>query len=474
MAEAAAAVVARVVDGPAPTATDTVAPVAPVRTAATQPAAPAPQGARPTPPAVAGHDEASADAPPLPSEQAEAAAPVPKRPVRRPGTRRVSRPVKPVSPMAAPRVDIPFVIPGEEHLAREELREQGQHLARQDRWDRLSDRLLDLDRRRVLTPGLVSAAALLAEGARLDVLNAAREGIARNAPKTVHDAVADLEQTRAEFPESPGLAAVLALTHVDVAQLWRGNAALSALATMRRTWHDRNMSKAARLVDQFDPFECDSPLWAAIRCAVLEADPMPGARVADDYEDLIDLDPGNPGHMMALGRDLHPHRFGSWEALDLNARRTAARTGDLWGLGAYAWIWIGAMQTRSGAQRRLDVDLFAAGLHDILDRHGDQHMVNVLAALTGLVLPPARIVDAREKSVGDNFGWIAQNHLREIHPLVWAETALPGQPTSGRMLPEELVSCGKARALSTLADQFEAQMGRSGYLVVGETGLQVA
>ena len=376
-------------------------------------------------------------------------------------------------PPLRPRVDIPVCDPGPDAEAATRLRARGQFLARQDDWDRLAQEIREAESARALTPGLFAKAALLAEGARTDIKEAVRQAVAEDEARAVRVMLASLEVVREDMPDCPVIALVLALAHVDAAQAWRGTQSLAALPDLNREEYARHMASATALNDLFDPFEHDSPLWATVRCAVLEADPHPRQRVADDYEDLIDLDPGNPHHLSNLGRNLRPSTFGTWEQLDQQARRTAARTADVWGVGGYVWVYYGALCADAGAYRRLDAELFVEGLHDILARHGSQDMVNRLAAFAGLTLGgPADPASARRR-IADCLGWIAQDHLREVHPMIWADAALPPRPLRDTPEDTDPIRRGRMRAISSLAEFYAPALDTGRRLVFEPEGMRI-
>ncbi len=373
-------------------------------------------------------------------------------------------------PLPGPRVQAPVRDPSPEAETRRALIERGRFLARQEAWDALGQEITGADRDRALTKGLHPVAMLLAQGARSDATAAARAAVRKGEPRSVRSIVSALESNLDDSGECPAFAFVVAMTHVDLAAAWRGGARLRDLPPQPRDMHDRHLLAAAELADRYDPFEQDSALWAAVRCAVLEADPAPAQRVADDYEDLIDLAPGVPDHMCALGRDLLPRRFGSYEALDLQARRTALRQADLWGAGGYAWVFLGALEQDLGAFRRLDAEFFCEGLHDILDRHPNQHLINRLAAFTALSLSGPAPDDSVQGRVRDAFGWIVQDHLRELHPVIWATAPMPGRGARVELEDEDLSARGVARALLAIAEHFGPQLADGEKVVIGPEG----
>lgn len=372
-----------------------------------------------------------------------------------------------------PRVEIPVCDPCPETVARDKHLSRGRFLARQDAWDRLAAEFHTAERERHMTPGLLPVAALLASGARADVMAAARGAVQRTEPRRARAVLAALDLAMEEQPDCPATAFVAAMAHVDLARDWRGASPPSALSPQRRDAYDWHMRRAAGLADRYDPFECESPAWAEVRCALLEAAPRPGLRAADDFEDLIDLTPLAVGHYTALGRAMRPKAFGSWEMLERQARRTAERTRDLWGAGGYAWVYIGALEVDAGAERRLDAEYFAEGLHDILARQPGQHMANRLAAFAGLTMGgPARTGSARRR-IADSLGWIAQDHLRALHPRVWALAPIPGRAHPAEAEAEDLVRRGRIHAMSSLAEFYAPALENGRRLVFGPDGISL-
>ncbi|MGP6085726.1 hypothetical protein [Antarctobacter jejuensis] len=385
---------------------------------------------------------------------------------------RVPRPLPSVPPLRT-RVEIPICDPAPDAEACASLRQRGQFLARQEDWETLAQEIETADNARQLTPGLRGVAALLCEGARSDVRAAIVQASARQNAAEGLAAFEALETVLEDLPDCPAFASVLALAHVDAAKVWRGARSLADLPENRRACFDHHMAAATALSDRYDPFQHGSALWAQVRCLVLDADPNPRERVTDDYEDLIDLDPGNPGHFRDLGRELRPARFGNWDLLDQQARRTAAQTADVWGVGGYTWVYFGVLSADSGAFRRLDAELFAEGLHDILSRRPTQEMANLLAALTGFTLGSASMNGSAHRRLAECFGWIAQDHLREIHPRIWAEAACPRHDPDAEPEDRDLVKRGRMRALSSLTQFYAPALDAGRRLVFDADGMRM-
>ncbi|WHZ33604.1 hypothetical protein [Sagittula sp. MA-2] len=375
-------------------------------------------------------------------------------------------------PPLRPRVEIAVRAPGPDAAQRADHIARGRHLARQEVWDELAELIAAADRGGQLTDGLFPVALLLAQGARSDVVQAARELVRRGEPKTALAILAAFRATLEDENAGPPLDGLAALAHVDVALSWRGASAPAQLSAQRRAAYASHMGEARALADRHDAFEAGSSYWAALRCAVLEADPAPAARVADDYEDLIELAPEVPAHMMALGHDLRPRRFGSWEMLDSQARRVIGQTCDIWGMAGYTWVYIGALERDAGALRRVDAELFTEGLHDILQRHPTQDMANRMAAFTGLTLGGPSDPGSARRRLADAFGWITQDYLRELHPEIWANAPSPGRP----LPPEDsqdTVRRGRVRAISTMAEYYAPALDVGRRLVFTPDGVRM-
>ncbi|SMX50506.1 hypothetical protein MAA8898_04819 [Maliponia aquimaris] len=382
------------------------------------------------------------------------------------------RPITRVPPLRPP-IEIPVADPGPDAERAAELRARGQFLARQEDWERLAQEMLQADRARARTPGLRSVADLLSQGARSDFADAIALALGSGNMAEVAAVLGSVDALRDDMPDCPAIAHVAAMTYVDAASACRAAGGTPDGDQTLRKARARYLAAAAALNDLFDPFEWDSPLWAAVRCALVEADAKPRDRVADDYEDLIDLDPGNPHHLRSFGNDLRPTRFGDWEVLDRQARRTAARTADVWGVGGYAWVYFGALGRDKAALRRLDAELFVEGLHDILTRHRTQDMANRLAALTGYTLGGVATGGGALHRLADCLGWIAQDHLRELHPVIWAEAAPPITGSIALAEDADPWRRGRARALSSLAAYYAPALEAGRRLVFTDDGLRM-
>lgn len=348
---------------------------------------------------------------------------------------------------SSPKLSLPIIDTSAEEDARTALFEEGLHLARQDAWGILGERIRNADAARRMTPGGVPEAELLAEGARADAITAATRAVTKNDEQAAADIMGDMALVLEEVPNDHGVAYVIAMAHIDIGWAWRGEGWRQDIPASHRASFFRHFKLAGDLVDQFDPFELDSPMLAAVRCALLSGEARPRDRASDDYEDLIDLAPGAAKYMRALGNHMLPRWFGSYERLDHEARRTMERTTDIWGSGGYTWTYLDALTVDQDAFALLDAHLFCQGLRDILDRQNDQHTVNVFAAYTGSALDPAGVNKEARLKVARSFDWIVSAYLEEVHPRVWY--AAKGVWAS-RMDDQSRLAKGRHRASAAL------------------------
>ncbi|PVA11319.1 hypothetical protein DC366_06160 [Pelagivirga sediminicola] len=369
------------------------------------------------------------------------------------------------APVAAPKPDLEtlsrrIILPSmpvtDEEMARASYQDCGLKLARQEMWEELGRRIREADSTRAATPGGESGALLLAFGARSDVVAAAEDAL-HDGAAPAPDGIDALEAVGAEFAGDYAIALVVALAHVDLAWAWRGapprGDAAAAVAQAAR-----HLARAADILDPHCGFAENAPSLAAAQCALMVgAQDRQEASIADHFEDLIDLDPASPRHMRALGVALLPERQGSYRLLELEARRTAARTGDIWGAGAYPWVYLDALALDHGALAMVDTAFFIDGLRDILRRSPDQHTANLLAAFCAVTLrgdpaepEAARMARARLQGCLD---WILRDHLHELHPLIWTQ-ALRRPGASPLPSRRALISEGRQTALRAIAAQF--------------------
>ena len=249
------------------------------------------------------------------------------------------------------------------------LRGIGQFLARQDRWCDLAGKIRIAERARSKTSGGMPVTDLLAFGARHDVVAAAEHAIGEGVPAgspALLSGIGGLEAVLTEHHSDPAIALIVASAHIDIGWAWRGSHPDQDIPKHKKASFGAHFDRASKILNSFNGVELDSPALAAAQCALLPGLRDPSARIADDYEDLIDLDPHNERYMRAMGNHLLPRWFGDYNQLELEARRTASRTQDVWGDAGYTWVLFDAAANDEGACAALDPEFFVDGLKDIL------------------------------------------------------------------------------------------------------------
>ncbi|WP_245706576.1 hypothetical protein [Ruegeria marina] len=387
----------------------------------------------------------------------------------------------PVSPL---KLEDALTIPVAECSRDEEecraARERGQFLARQDRWSELSDEIRTADNGRHRTIGGTAVADLLAYGARCDVVAAFEDALndGRCGSETfLSDGIRGLEFVRQEQPHDPYVNMVVALAHIDMAWTWRGTVRETIIPRMNREKCAAHFDRARDLLHPWCGIELDSPLLQSTCCAMLAGVPAASRNVADTYEDLIDLDPRNPRHMRALGNHLLPRWFGTYQALELEARRTAARTHDIWGAGGYTWVCFDAIALDEEACAGVDIEFFVDGLRDIVRVCPGQETINLLAAYCTVTLLSGfginEKADMARVQICNAADWLIRDHLTEIHPLIWAHAA-DGFANNMRISsPSRFAARGRANALQAIAHLFRDEIRRGNRVVFTPDGPQV-
>ncbi|OIQ33714.1 MAG: hypothetical protein BM562_00490 [Alphaproteobacteria bacterium MedPE-SWcel] len=372
-------------------------------------------------------------------------------------------------------LSIPVPESNAENEAADQAIAEGQFLARQDRWDTLEKRIAEVDLARDATPGGTSIADLIAYGARADVINAVDHALMAGLPLTERvtlEGIMSLERVRLEFGRSPVLSTVVALAHLDIAWACRRNSARGAAhgkgaLSPRATAHH---ARAGEILSML-PDTCSAhPFHQAARCALYSGGgPAAPRQIADDYIDLIQMAPGNPRHLRALGTHLAEQDHEGLSALDLEARRVAALVESDWGAAGYTWVYFDALARSDAACARLDVDFFLEGVGDIVARAPNQDRVNLLSAYCSIVLKPDPKADPEARRVRNRIAeaanWLIRDHLRELNPLIWAHAGAgfdnDAQVSSARTFAER----GRADALRAIADLFRDDI-EAGHRVV--------
>lgn len=372
----------------------------------------------------------------------------------------------------AKRIILPSLPVADEDMARLNHWEMGRQLARQDEWEKLADMITSADDARLATPGGVSEAALLAAGAQSDVVAAATDALSDGAAPDP-SGLLQMEEALADVDDNHAIAMVAAMAHIHIGRAWRTEGPEERRDTEQR----HHFKRAEALLMDYDAVVLDAPSLAALQCSLTELLCPDPSIVARAYHRLLALDPHAPGHMRAFGLALLQAGFVNETLLDREARRIAQETPDIWGKGAYTWIYLDVLARNAEALETVDAALFEAGLRDILRRKKDQHITNELAAFCAISMAP------REEEASKNaartrarlhgcLDFILSDHLQELHPLIWCEAQQFNGPQAPRAnAPRALVAQGRQRALRVIAQRFADQLADGSSIAFSPAGM---
>ncbi|WP_226892675.1 hypothetical protein [Phycobacter azelaicus] len=369
----------------------------------------------------------------------------------------------------------------EEDAACSALQEEGQFLARQERWQELSERLAAADAASHSTPCGMPEAELLAYGARADVVNAVEHALSDGAPwdqRQLIDGIMALEAIRKDHRSDPYLTALIAFAHIDIGWLWRGPGLEEPPSRVHLRRCAAHFERARVLLAKLSDQPSDSAFLAAADCSLFSAQKAGTLHVADAYARLIDLAPRNHRPMRALGLQMLPRCSGSYAALELEARRTAARTEDIWGAGGYTWVYFDALTTDPEASGHVDTKFFVDGLRDILNHVPSQAMANLLSAYCAVALGGAQLNGKSARTPREEIAtaadWLIRDHLREVHPLIWAHAG-QGFDNNARVKSLRRFSArGQAQATEFIAQIFREELSRGQKIAISPDGLHMS
>lgn len=376
---------------------------------------------------------------------------------------------------------IPLLIacpnPTSEDRERDAHRKRGLFLGRQEAWEELSGELRISDDLRERTSGTMPVSELLSYGARSDVVLAAEHALLdgkpdRNAPMLA--GIEALELMLAEGANDPMCAVLVAQSHMDLGWAWRGRMTAASKQRQNVEAFEAHFDRAKDILDDVGESCSQSPFYHRAKCALNGAGIHAKEQIARDYEHLIDLDPKDPGPMRALGTYLSPKWFGSIDLLEVEARRTAARTQETWGAGGYTWVMFDTLGSNPEVCENLDAAFFIEGLHDIATRLKDQHSINLLAAYCAYLDGPAsddsRPGETVKRDIANCASWIVRDHMTELHPLIWAHAATGFANNVAVSSPRRFAAKGQHDALQVIAQLFQREIAQGRRIIFTAEG----
>ena len=374
-------------------------------------------------------------------------------------------------------LSIPCPDPTREERIRDTHQNHALRLARQEDWGKLAALIRAADNDHDMTQGGMPVAELMAFGARADVVMAVEHALldstpARDAP--LMRGIEALEFILAERPNDYIIGCIVAQAHMDMAWAWRGIGWDVEVAPRNREAFDAHFARARDIVSAFNGQPETSPLLTGTACALLGGSASSTRSVADRYATLIDLNPTNCGSMRTLGIQMLPRRSGSLAALELEARRTAARTQNSWGAGGYTWVMFDAISLDDEACARVDLPFFIEGLRDIATKRPEPHTVNLLAAYCANTMGQAfsgnDAADHIRSQIADCAAWIVREHMTELHPMIWAHAAQGFANNLRVASASRFAAAGQDDAMRIIAGLFRREIAAGNRIVFTEQG----
>lgn len=381
------------------------------------------------------------------------------------------------SSKALNHLSIPCPDPTREERIRDGHQNRALRLVRQEDWDKLIKLITTADRDHTMTPGGMSVAELMAFGARADVVLAIEHALLDRVPEKdapMLRGIEALEFVLAEYPDNYVIGCIVAQAHIDIAWSWRGIGWDVEISPRNREAFEAHFARARDIVTHFNGVPAESALLASTACALLRGDQCNTESVADCYEALIDLNPANTGPLRALGTHMLPRWYGSYAALELEARRTAARTQEIWGAGGYTWVMFDAISVDDEACSRLDLSYFIEGLRDIVSRRPEPHTVNLLAAYCANTMGQAfsgnDAADHIRAQIAGCADWLVREHLTELHPMIWAHAAQGFANNLRVSSASRFAAAGQDDALRIIAGMFKREIADGKRIVFTDEG----
>ncbi len=374
-------------------------------------------------------------------------------------------------------LSIPCPDPTLEDRTRDAHQNRALRLVRQEDWKTLSALIAEADAARTLTPGGMSVAELLAFGARADVVLAVEHALLHRSPPQdapVLSGIEALEHVLEEHKDDYVIGCIVAQAHIDLAWSWRGIGWDVEIAPRNREAFDAHLARAEDIIASFKGRPEGSALMASASCILLRGKHFSTKIVADRYEALIDLNPQNTASLRALGSHMLPRWYGSYGALELEARRTAVRLKPHWGAGGYAWVMFDAICVDDEACARLDLEFFIEGLRDILNRRPDPHTANLLAAYCANTMGQAfsgnDSADHIRAQIAKCAEWIVREHLTELHPMIWAHAAQGFANNLRVASAQRFAAAGYDDALRIISGIFKREISEGKQIVFTDQG----
>lgn len=325
------------------------------------------------------------------------------------------------------RIRVPMVKNGEERDAYFAFAGEFEPLLEQPRWPELLQRLRDCEQSRSLFPSLDRHYLAAMEGA----LGPLERAIEQGAP-AANASLALYRSIHLTHPENHLAAALYARALCLVGWLYRGSGFVQETDPAHLEKFAELHDQAATVLAPFDAIEADSPILAMACYQLVKGLPDGGQQLSRRYDDWARLDPDCLNILDEHGFLLLPRWFGTYDEIEVEARRAAARCDATIGNGAYAVFWLAAVRCEVWLLSRIEIDMFCDGIRQLLNHASSQKLANGIAC--GVFHLSRAVTDMTGKSLHQDegprlrlralLGEIYRDHICEIQQSEWDVSAL--------------------------------------------------
>jgi hypothetical protein len=230
--------------------------------------------------------------------------------------------------------------------------------------------------------------------------------------------------------------------------------------------------------------ERDSSCVAAAICALHhDTDSPRSTRVSVDhlcraFGTLIELDPDSLQHLREFGLVLGRLYAASPGLMEPEAQKSARASADAWGDGGYTMVYLNAATIHPAALNSLDAGRFVTGLHDLVERSQNQHLLNELAAFCAHKMAPGALRSDLSGKARQAHGrihaeakWLLQSHLHELHPGLWANQPRARFLGAPRLTRRAVADHGRDIALRAIARIFDEELRQHSSIAFSSAGM---
>ncbi|MEP2137957.1 MAG: hypothetical protein ABJI41_00515, partial [Erythrobacter sp.] len=257
--------------------------------------------------------------------------------------------------------------------------------------------------------------------------------------------VSRIEDAANASPQNHVLATLAARTHLDIGWAWRGDGFADSVSDLEWSHMNQHYDAAEKWLTPFTQGGITSPMVA--HAAHIHARHLGdhGRQMRAIYDMWRQLDPGNPMMYQEHGFHLLPRWFGSYQELEMEARKAAAATvGTAIGAAPYAWMLNSLIECEPEALSIVDQEFFVDSVADMVTLTPDASEANTVLRdyseiwLSRSLFDPAGESQQNIKALAERVcRKVTEDHLSAIDLSVWQGKALAAKRTIAALFEED-------------------------------------